>query len=293
MVVQKFSKGEKIFDVFNFIIMILLCASTLYPFIYLVSMSLSTSSINVSISLIPKEITFDYYLRVFKNDLIISGYINTIIRTVSGTLLSLIATFAMAYPLSKKYFLYRNFWTAIIVFTMFFDGGLIPSYILIKNLHLYDTMWSLILPGLVSAFNLIIVRNFMMGIPDSLEESAKIDGANEVQILVRIILPMCKPILATLALWILVGHWNAWFDCMIYIKSVKKQVVQLIMRSIVMQGSSQYADMSSSSADSKAVISPEGLKAATIMVTTIPILAVYPFVQKYFVKGVMIGAIKG
>lgn len=282
------------FDIFNTLFLILLCVSTLYPFLYLLSTSLASNNVALStMGLIPSEITLDNFRRVVQNDEIGSAYVVTIVRTVCGTLLSLIFTFTGAYVLSKKYYPHRNFWTAVVVFTMFFDGGMIPTYLLVKSLKLTNTIWCMILPGLISAYNLVIARNYFMSLPDSFEESARIDGANDIRILVSIILPLCKPIIATIALWLAVDHWNAWFDCMLYTTEARWQVVQLIMRRIVLEGSAQYVDLNTVMNDSNAIITPESVKAATIMVTTLPILAVYPFIQKYFVKGVMVGSLKG
>ncbi|OHE63027.1 MAG: ABC transporter permease [Treponema sp. GWB1_62_6] len=264
---------------------------TLYPFLFLFTSSFSGLDASLGgFSLWPRAFTLDNYVRVAANPLVASGYWNTILRTVLGTALSLIATFTLAYPLSKKSFPLRNFWTALVVFTMFFSGGLIPTYLLVKNLRLVDTVWSLVLPELVSAYNLIIVRNYMQTIPASLEESARIDGANDIGILFRIILPVCKPIIATIALWVAVWHWNAWFDCMIYVNKAGGEVMQLVMRRIVMLGSTDQITQMMAEQD---IATPEGLKAATILVATIPILCAYPFVQKYFVKGVMVGSLKG
>jgi putative aldouronate transport system permease protein len=200
-------------------------------------------------------------------------------------------TITTAYPLSKKHFPNRSFWTAIIVFTMFFGGGLIPSYLLVRSLGMYNTIWAMVLPGLISTYNMIIMRNFFMNIPAELEESAKIDGANEFSILFRIIVPVSGPIIATVALWTMVGHWNAWFDCMIYISTTANQVLQLILRRIVLEGTTQLMELNNSL--DVGVINTDAVKSATIMVATIPILLVYPFLQKYFVKGIMIGSLKG
>jgi putative aldouronate transport system permease protein len=205
------------------------------------------------------------------------------------------ATIMTAYPLSKRYFPNRSLWTGLLVFTMFFSGGLIPSYILIRSLGIYNTIWALVLPGLISTYNMIIMRNFFMSIPAELEESARMDGANEYTVLVRIIVPISGPIIATIALWTIVGHWNAWFDSMIYISSSDKRVLQQILRQIVIEGTQQLMDLTNVGGGmiDTAVLNTDAMKAATVMVATLPILLVYPFLQKYFVKGVMIGSLKG
>jgi putative aldouronate transport system permease protein len=290
---RKQTAGERVFMVFNYTFMILLCITMLYPFIYLAMSSISKFDLSSNgFSIIPRGVTFSFYERVLANPSITTGYINTILRTVLGTGLSLIVTLAMAYPLSKKTFPHRNFWTGLVVFTMFFSGGIIPTYLLVKSLGITDSIWSLVLPEMVSAFNLIIVRNYMQTIPDSLEESAKMDGANDITVLFRIILPVCAPIIATITLWVAVWHWNAWYDAMVYISSPSNEVIQLVMRRIVLEGSDALTQMMSSSLANDDV-TPDGIKSATIMITTIPILCAYPFVQKYFVKGIMVGSLKG
>jgi len=282
------TKGDVIFDTINGIFMILLCFSTLYPFLFLLFQSFGNSA---TISLLPTTFKITAYISVIKNSYVWSGFVNTIMRTVVGTVLSVIVTMCAAYALSKRTFPNRGFWTGLIVFTMFFSGGLIPSYLLMRSLGLYNSFWSMILPSLCSAYNLTIMRNFFMGIPGELEESAKIDGANDIKIMFQIIVPVSLPIIATIGLWNAVGHWNAWFDCMIYITEARKQVLQLILRRIVIEGTSQYMSFTGNLDDG--TYTTEAVKAATTMVATLPILAVYPFVQKYFVKGVMIGSLKG
>ncbi|MDU5144849.1 MAG: carbohydrate ABC transporter permease [Paenibacillus dendritiformis] len=199
-----------------------------------------------------------------------------------------------AYPLSKKYLPHRNLFTAFIVFTMFFSGGLIPNYLLIKELGLLDSRWSLILPGLIAAFTMIIVRNYFMSLPEEVEESARIDGANDMRILFSIVLPMSMPIIATISLWYAVAHWNAWFDSLLYISDPNKAVLGNVLRKIVIEGSSQFQQFDQGfNQNGQTAVTPDIIKAATIMVATVPIICVYPFVQKYFVKGVIVGSLKG
>ncbi len=281
------------FDIFNALFMITLCVTTIYPFIYLLSLSLSTGDVPLTqIHLIPPKFTWANYEKVLTNEFILSGFMNTVIRTVLGTALSLTFTIFAAYALSKRYFPHRTFWTAFIVFTMFFSGGLIPSYLLVKSLGLINSIWALVLPGLISAFSLIIARNFFMALPESLEESARIDGANDIRILFSIIVPISMPIIATLTLWMAVQHWNAWFDSLIYMTDSHKQVLQVVMRRIVLQGTKDMMDVNNFD-DRSLVANPEMIKAATIMVTVMPIIMFYPFLQKYFVKGVLVGSLKG
>ena len=284
--------GDRTFDALNVLIMLVLCAVTLYPFLYVISMSFGGSS-NIR-GLIPSNPTLSAYQRVLGNRNIATGFYNSIFRTVFGSAATLMVTCGAAYGLSKKRFPNRGFWTAFCIFTMFFSGGLIPSYLLIKNLGLLDNRLALILPILMSTYNMTIMRNFFMALPNSLEESAMIDGANDIVILIRIIVPVSMPIIATIALWTAVGHWNAWFDSMIYMQSTGKQVLQQILRRIVIEGTTQLLDMNINSVSSDLMTaSPDAVKGATIVITSLPIIMVYPFLQKYFVKGVMVGSLKG
>jgi len=174
---------------------------------------------------------------------------------------------------------------------MFFSGGMIPDYMLVRDIGIYDTIWALVFPRLIDTFNLLIMRNYMMSLPTSLEESARIDGATEPRILVSIIIPLCKSIIATVALWTMVNHWSWWFDSLLYIKDSEKMVLQVVMRRIVLEGTTQMMDQSGF--QDEMMVNAEGLKAAVVVVTTIPIVCVYPFLQKYFVKGILVGSLKG
>jgi len=205
-----------------------------------------------------------------------------------GTLLSLVFMCMAAYPLSRKHLPHRGFYTTFIIITMFFSGGLIPTYLLIKSLGLINSVWVYIIPGLVNTFNLIILRNFFMGIPSELEDSAKIDGANEIRILAQIIIPLSAPVLATLALWGAVAHWNNWFDAMLYMQDKTKITLQLLLRRLVIANMADPMMPVPTEEEDPAMV-----KAAVTMFTALPILLVYPFLQKYFVKGVMVGSIKG
>ena len=288
----KKSIGSIIFDIINYTSLIILCISCLYPFLFLISQSFSASSSFATLSLIPRDFSLSPYRNVFSNEYVGYGFINTLKRVGIGVPLIVMAMILTAYPLSKKYFPHRGFWTGFIVFTMFFSGGLIPTYLVVKGLGLLNTVWALILPGLVPAYNMIIVRNYFMSLSPSLEESAKLDGANDFTILMRIIIPVSTPIIATVTLWTMVGHWNAWFDSMIYTQNARKQVLQVVLRRIVLEGSNEVVNMNAG-VDDMTSVSPDNIKAATIMVATFPILMVYPFIQKYFVKGIMVGSLKG
>lgn len=289
--IKKRSVGELVFDYSNIVFFILFSLLCIYPFLYMLNISISSgiAAEKYGLNILPKGITLEYYGKMFKTGAVVRGFLNSIERTVLGTVLSVIITTCGAYPLSKKYLPNRNFWTTFILIPMFFSGGLIPTYLLIRSLNIMDTIWVLVLPGAVSTFNLILVRNFMMSLPSSLEESAKIDGANDIVILFRIILPVLKPILATISLWSAVSHWNQWFDALIYISSEKKMVLQVVLYHILTMGTQRLAVGNVTNN----IPYPQITRACIIMITTLPIIMVYPFAQKYFIKGIMIGSLKG
>ena len=272
--------------------MIALCATTIYPFLYLLSLSLSPNDASfVEIRIIPEKFSLVNFQEVLGYEYVATGFFNSVKRTVLGTAMTLAATISAAYVLSKRYYPHLKLWTMLIVFTMFFQGGMIPSYLLVRGLGLMNSVWALTLPILISAFQLIVARNFMMSLPEEMEEAAKIDGANDIYVLWKIVIPVSMPIIATLGLWNAVNHWNHWFDSLIYMTDRSKDVMQVVMRRIVLQG--QLDLMSDLAPHEVTKTSPETIKAATVMVTTIPIILVYPFLQKYFVKGMLLGSVKG
>jgi len=288
----KATAGENIFQVILIIVISLLCIVTIYPFIHIVSVSFSSPSeaLRLGFHFYPKEVDLTAWGLVLEQKKIWIGFGNSVFRTVVGTFLTLFIMSLCAYPLSRKYLPHRSFYTMVILFTMFFGGGIIPTYLLIKELHLMDSLWVYIVPGLIPTFSMLVLRNFFMSIPAELEECSKIDGANDIRILFQIVLPLSKPVLATLALWTAVGHWNAWFDAVLYISDQKKQVLQFFLREIVITntdaetlGRNNISNLKHESA----------IKAATVTFAIFPILVVYPFLQKYFVKGTMIGSLKG
>ena len=289
---MKRSIGEIIFSIFNYSLIFLLCIVTIYPFwdSLVISLSTQASSMGMEINLFPKELDLTAWKMVVFSKPIWLGFYNTVVRTVLGTLLGIVLSVTLAYPIAKKTFPHRKMITGFIVFTMLFHGGLIPAYILVKDLGLMNTMWALILPAAISPFNIIILRNFFESIPDSIEESAKMDGANDILILLRIVLPLSMPVLATVTLWVMVGHWNSWFDAVLYINERSKFVLQLILREIVILN---MADPSVIPANASAQpVTTESMQAAFTMFVTIPILLVYPFLQRYFAKGIMLGGVK-
>lgn len=290
----KINLGSRLFNVGNSLLMLVLVLVTLYP-LYHVAMGSISNGVEMmthrGLLLRPLGFTLEGYNMVFKNPMIIKGYINTLFIVIVGTLLNLLMTSVGAYSLSRSSLYYKRTLTLFIVFTMYFSGGLIPNYLTVRMVGIDNTLWALIIPGIIGTTNLIIMRTSFAAIPESLCESATIDGANDITILFRIILPLSKPIIAVMVMYYGVGHWNSWFSAMIYLRERTKFPLQLILREILIQD--QTAGMVTNGYVGDMQSMSETLKYATIMVATIPILIIYPFAQKYFTKGVMIGAIKG
>lgn len=274
--------------------MFVLVLLTLFPFLYMLAVSFSSSRAVMAseVFLLPKDFNLVAYSHVLKQDQFWIGYKNTVLYTALGTSISLTLTIMAAYPLSKKNLYGGPLVMKFMIFTMFFSGGLIPNFILIRDLGLYDTMWAMVLPGAMNAYNVMIMKTFFQGIPDDLKSAAKIDGLTDIGVLMRVVLPLSKPIIATIGLFMAVWLWNEWFMSLIYLKSDVKRPVAMYLRNIVLGAmntikSGQQMDQHSA----KTV--PATLQASTIMLTSIPILCVYPFVQKYFAKGILIGSVKG
>lgn len=289
MMMRKRKKGM-LFDLLNGLILTAVALVTLYPFLYVVFASFSDPlklMSNSGLLFAPMGFSLNAYVRVFDNPSIYSGYANTFFYVVVGTLVNIVATCMAAYVLSRKQFMLRRFLTVMFIFTMYFSGGLIPSYLLIKDLGLINSRLSLILPGAVNTFNLMIMITGFEGVPESLEESARMDGAGDWTILFRIIMPLAKPTIMVMLLYYAVGHWNSWFNAMIYLRDADKMPLQIFLRDILTR--SQLGAMTG-----QVDVEDVGLtiKYATIIVSTVPVLCIYPFIQKHFVKGVMIGAVK-
>ncbi len=292
------SAGDWVFDIVNVGLILVLCATIVYPFMNQITLSVS-NRVDVQakgLHLFPHlgRMTIDSYQRVLLGGSIVPAFFWTVLRTVLGTSITVTVLIMMAYSLSKKYLPYRNFWTFLVVFTMFFSGGLVPSFLLVRSLGMMNTIWALVLPMVANAFSLIIARNFMMSVSEELAESARIDGANDVTILFRIYVPVSMPIIATLSLWSMVQHWNSWFDALIYIQRPPIRILQAILRRVLID-----ASFTATSIDEQMLAiefqeyTPESLRAAILMVVTVPIVLTYPFFQRYFVKGIMIGSLKG
>ena len=296
MIKQKKSAGEHCFDIINVLIMIGIAVITIYPIFYVAVCSISDGNQLIGargLILWPKGFDLSAYKAVFSNPNIFSGYRTTLIVVVIGTTLSVLTTAIGAFLITRKDFAAKKVLSYMMVFTMYFTGGMIPTYLVVNNfLHLGDTLASLILPMMISVYNLIIMKANFESIPDSIEEAAKIDGANDIVILFRIILPLSLSVIAVMVLFYGVSYWNSWFQAMMYIHDRSRYPLQLILREILISNDTSSMGTVSSAAGDQYMIG-ESIKYATIIVATLPILCLYPFIQKYFVKGVMVGAVKG
>lgn len=291
--IYKKSIGERLFDGFNIVLLAAGSFLFLYPlwFVIVSSVSDAASIASGAISLWPRGFNLEAYERVFSDSRVWLTYRNTIFYVLAGTLINLVLTTLGAYPLSRRDLFGRNAIMLFIVFTMFFSGGLIPMYLNVRDLGLFDTRWALLLPGAISAYNLIVMRTFFQStIPDGLIESAKIEGASEYRILWSIVLPLSMPVVAVMTLFYAVYHWNSWFDAMIYLQDRSLHPLQLLLREILV--SSQTNDMLGGVGSGDVVGVSETIKYATTVIATLPILVIYPFLQKYFAKGVMLGGVK-
>ncbi len=285
--------SRRAFNVFNYLFLGVIMVITLYPLYYqfIVSISNGLDVMRGEVTFLPKNITLDTYQQFLKGDLFMYMK-NSVFYTVLGTFINLVMSSLCAYPLTRKQFSGRKFFTFMVTFTMFFSGGMVPLYLVVKELEMLDTVWALVLPVAISTYNMIIIRTSFQAIPESLIESAQLDGANDVVILCRIVLPLSKAVLATMLLYYAVSHWNDYFNAMLYINSKELYPLQIMLRNMLIAGLfSEEAGVAGGSTTFS--VTDATLRAAAIIVTTLPILVVYPFVQRYFVKGVMIGSVKG
>jgi len=284
------TRGERIFDIVNCIILVFTVIITLLPFLHVVAKSLSKESAVMAGEVIIFPIGFN--LRTYKyvignHEFLRSLYVSIFVTGI-GTILHVLVTSLVAYPLSRKYLVGRRIVSFIFIFTMLFSGGLIPTYLVIKSLGLIDSIWVLILPGLFSSFNMIILRNYFSTIPDSLEESAKIDGCSNLGIFFRIIFPLSLPAIATVCIYTAVSYWNSYFNALLYINSRNLYPLSLYLRTVVLDTAAQLVDLNPELTN----LNPESVRSATVVASTLPILIVYPLLQKYFIKGVILGAVK-
>ena len=294
----KRSYTDKIFDIVNLIVMIILLLIFVWPlwFVVIASFSDPNEVWNGNVLLLPKGFTLLAYEALGDYSMIWRGYANTIFYTVVGTIVNLIMTVCAAYPLSRKDFVPRNFFMFMFMLTMYFSGGLIPTYLIVSDVGLINTPWAMIIPGACSIYNVIITRTyFINSIPSSLQEAAELDGANSFQFLIKIILPLSKPIIAVIALYYAVGHWNDFYTALLYINDQDLLPLQSWLRDLLMSNKMSLNNMQgldAAAAEARMQLS-QTLKYSVIIVSTVPVLCVYPFIQKYFVKGVMIGSVKG
>lgn len=290
------SLGDKWFEAVIYALLAVVAVLVLYPLVFVLSASISNPAavLNGEMWLWPKEPSFVGYKKVLENGDLLNSYLNTIIYTVVGTAINLVMTVLAAYPLSQKSFYGRNVITAIMVFTMFFSGGLVPAYMLVKQLGMLNSMWALIIPGAVSVWNIVIMRTFFQtSIPGEIQEAAAIDGCSDWKTLWRIVLPLSMPILAVMVLFYAVGHWNAYFNALIYLTDREHYPLQLILREILIKDEMEGMVNVGDGSHAKTIMDQEAVKYAVVVIANLPILLLYPFLQKYFVKGIMIGALKG
>lgn len=290
---NKTSLSQRIFDIFNVLFMLFMIAICVYPMLYILFASLSDASKLMAHSGMlfkPLSANFEAYKAVFQNPMILKGYMNTIFILVFGVTLNILLTGLGAYFLSQKNVFFKKPITIYIIFTMFFSGGLIPFYLTVKNLGMYNSLLALIIPTAINTFNLIIMRTSFESIPESLKEAAKIDGASHMMIFTKIVLPLSKTIIAVMVLYYGVDHWNAWFNAMIFLNNRDLFPLQLVLREILLINDTNNMVVSQTLSDG--IMLSETIKYAVVIVATVPILAIYPFLQKYFIAGVMIGAVK-
>lgn len=290
------SIGDKIFIILVYAFLSVIMVVVLYPLIYIVSASFSDPQAVVTgkVVLWPVDVTLRGYQAVFKNPKIITGFLNSFIYMGVGTVVNLIMTILCAYPLSRKEFTARNKIAALFVFTMYFSGGLVPTYMMVSKLGLINTRWAMIIPSAMSTYNMIIARTYMVNsIPDELYEAAQLDGCSPFKYMMKVIVPLSKPIIAVLALYYGIAKWNNYFDPMLYLNDSSLQPLTIVLREILIQNQIDPTMLTDASALAKLQGMTELLKYSVIVVASVPVLAIYPFVQKYFVKGVAIGAVKG
>lgn len=288
------SPSSVILDIMVHTTMVITIIVCILPVLHVAAVSLSSSTaINQGrVTVFPVSFSLDSYQAIMRSGKVPLGFKNSLVYTALGTVINIVLTSLAAYPLSKRNLPLRRFYTLLVTIPMFFSGGLIPTFLLVNELGLYNTVWAMVLPGAVSSWNLIIMRTFFMGIPEALEESAHLDGANELQILARIIIPLSLPSIATIGMFYAVKHWNSWFGAFVYLRDNKKYPLQLILREIVIQNS-MSSELVEAYVEDMPVVTAESIKYATLFISMLPMLVVYPFIQKYFVKGVMVGSIKG
>lgn len=289
------TKTDKVILTTNGIVMTLIVLAILGPLIYVIMASFTNPNtlLNSGLTFNPSKWTIQGYLRVFKDGSILTGFRNSLFYSTAFSIISVTITLLAAYPLSRKDFVGRKVIMTIFIITMFFGGGLIPTYLLVKNLNMLDTIWAILIPGAVNVWNIILARAYFQGIPDELREAAIVDGTSEMQYFFKILLPLSKPIIAVLVLYQFVGQWNSYFDAMIYLKSDNLQPLQIVLRSILVQMQPRPGMIQDAQNAAQLQQIAEMVKYASIVISSLPLILIYPFFQKYFEKGVMVGSIKG
>jgi putative aldouronate transport system permease protein len=291
----KRSPGDQAVQVCIYIFIGLFALVTVLPFLYVLAGSFATERelTEKAFFIVPSTFSLNAYKYIARTGDIFKGLKNSVLVTVIGTTINMFFTTTLAYPLSRSYLRGRNFFINMVIITMLFSGGMVPSYLVVSGLKLTNTFWALWLPGAVSAFNMIIVKNFFQGIPKELEEAARVDGSSDIGIFLKIILPLSKPTIASVSLFYAVGHWNSYFNAMIYISDKNKEVIQIALRRIIFLAGGINTDGTPIDWGLLGQPPEKAVKMAVTVVATLPILMVYPFIQKYFTKGVMVGAVKG
>lgn len=290
------SRGDKIFNVINGLLIAVVLIMIIYPlwFVIIASVSDPAKVLGGQVILMPRKFTLQGYQMVFRDPMIMTGYRNTLFYTVAGTAINLVMTILAAYPLSRKDWVGRGFFMGVLMFTMFFSGGIIPTYLMMNSLGMINTVWAMILPGAVSVYNTIIMRTFFVNsIPPELQEAAQVDGCSNTRLLLQIVLPLSKQILAVMVLFYGVAHWNAFFNALIYLTESKRYPLQLVLRSILIQNTASQDMLGDLDTMGSRVMMAETIKYALIIVSTLPMMILYPFLQRFFEKGVMVGAVKG
>lgn len=294
---MKKTRADKIFDFVVYTVLSFILVIFLYPLIFVLSASITKPQevLYGKMWLFPTSIYLDGYKEILKYKDLWTGYLNTIIIVVAGTLLSLAVTFGAGYALSRKDFFAKKFFMIVFVFTMFFSGGLIPTYLLIsKTLNMYDSLWALIIPSAVSVWNIILIRTYYLSsLPAELLEAAKIDGCNNIHFFFRVALPLSAPILVVITLYNIVGRWNSYFDALIFLFTPSKYPLQLVIRNLLTANQISNLDPNAGIIEIENAMRVEGMKYGVIIISTLPMLVIYPFVQKYFIKGIMVGSLKG
>ena len=290
------STGDRVFEIVNTALLALILLVILYPlwFVVIASVSDPAKVVAGDVLLWPAGVSFEAYRMVFRDSMIMTGYRNTLYYTILGTAINLVMTVLAAYPLSRKDWVGRGFFMAVVMFTMFFSGGTIPTYLLMNDLGLINTTWAIVLPGAVSVYNAIVMRTFFINsIPLELQEAAQVDGCSNTRLLLRIVLPLSKPILAVMVLFYGVAHWNAFFGALIYITESDRYPLQLVLRSILIQNTASQDMLGEVDTLGNRVMLAETIKYALIIVSTLPMMVLSPFLQRFFEKGVMVGSVKG